>query len=83
MSEIIAIEASREYLITDSSFDKCDKCKQLFAKLFSFTPVIKTHNFDDFNLCIKCLAECGMKYNIDINELRAAETVKKWLKTKK
>lgn len=76
------IEAKREYVITDTTYTKCDLCKRLFAKAFDFTPVKKTHSFDNVVLCIHCIDKCQMLYNIDIKDLIIAGSVEEWQKQK-
>jgi hypothetical protein len=77
-----AIEARREYILTDTAYTKCDLCKRFFAKAFDLTPVKKTHNFDNVVLCVNCLDKCQLIYNIDIRELIISGSVEEWLKKK-
>lgn len=77
------IEAHREYIITDSTMDKCDLCKRRYARLFELTPSIKIHAWDSLAICIGCLDKCQLKYDIDINELRISGSVDAWQKSKK
>jgi len=76
------IEAKREYIITDSTMDKCDVCKRRYARLFDLTPSVRMHAYDILAICIGCLDKCQLKYNIDINELRIAGSVDAWQKSK-
>lgn len=79
---IPTIEASRDYIVTDTAFTKCDMCKRFFGKAFDLTPVKKTHNFDNIVLCMGCIDKCQLKFNIDIKELILEGSVEKWQKTK-
>lgn len=74
------IEARRDYIVTDTTFSKCDLCKRFGSKAFDLTPVKKTHNFDNVVLCANCLDKCKLLYNIDINELVSAGSVEEWQK---
>ena len=76
------IEAKRDYIVTDTSYTKCDLCKKLFAKAFDLTPVKKTHNFDNVVLCSNCLDKCNLLFNIDTRELVDAGSVEEWQKNK-
>jgi len=77
------IEATRDYILTDTSMAKCDICKQRFARLFNIVPSKKTHFLDEVLLCINCLDKCQLRFNIDINEVKIAGSVEAWLKNKK
>jgi hypothetical protein len=77
------IEARRDYVITDTTYTKCDLCKRLFAKAFDFTPVKKTHSFDNVVLCIHCLDKCQMLYNVNVQDIITAGSVEEWQKKQK
>jgi len=83
MVDIPIIEAKRDYIITDTSYTKCDLCKRFFAKAFDLTPVKKTHNFDNVVLCINCIDKCNVLFNIDIKELTSTGSVEEWQRNKK
>jgi hypothetical protein len=83
MVDVPIIEAKRDYIITDTSYTKCDLCKRFFAKAFDLTPVKKTHNFDNVVLCISCIDKCNVLFNIDIKELISAGSVEEWQRNKK
>lgn len=74
------IEATREYIVTDTSMSKCDICKKVYARLFDLTPVTKTGVFDSLLLCPGCLNKCHLTFNIDVRELIMAESVEEWQK---
>ena len=76
------IEAKREYIITDSTMDKCDVCKRRYARLFDLTPSVRMHAYDTLAICMACLDKCQLTYNIDISELRTAGSVDLWQKSK-
>lgn len=77
------LEAKRDYIVTDTTYTKCDMCKRFFAKAFDFTPVKKTHSFDNVVLCINCIDKCQLLFNVDIRELVVAGSVEEWQKNKK
>jgi hypothetical protein len=83
MVDVPIIEAKRDYIVTDTSYTKCDLCKRFFAKAFDLTPVKKTHNFDNVVLCINCVDKCNVLFNIDIKELISAGSVEEWQRNKK
>lgn len=74
------VEVKRDYIVTDTTFSKCDLCKRFVSKAFDLTPVKKTHNFDNVVLCINCLDKCQLLYNIDLKELISAGSVEEWQK---
>lgn len=76
------IECTREYVVTDVTFTRCDSCREHYAKAFDFVPVKKAHNFDNFVLCKKCVEKFHLKFNIDVKELVIAGSVASWKKEK-
>lgn len=79
----MVIEATREYIITDTTMAKCDLCKRVFARLYDLTPSKKTHSFDNVVLCANCLDKCQLIFSIDVKELLQSGSVESWEKNKK
>lgn len=71
----MVIECSREYIVTDTTFVKCDSCKKLFSKAFDLTPAKKIHGFDNLILCVNCIDKAGLIFNVDVKKLVEAGSV--------